>query len=251
MKGLILAAGQGERMGPHTKNKPKCMIKYNGKPIIDYIIQTFNECGINDIIVVNGHKKEILEQYLDNKNVSFITNENYNTTNMVYSLFCAESQVNDDIIISYSDIIYNNKVLKKLINNKMDIAITVDKAWRELWEIRMEDPLKDAETMKIDKFGRVRNLGKKPSSYDEINGQYIGLIKISNDVMPKIRQFYHNLDKQSLYEGQDYNNMYMTTFIQLIIDNLFSVNAEIINRGWLEFDTITDLNIYKSKKLIL
>ena len=144
MKGIILAAGKGERMGSETENKPKCMIKYKGKAIIDYIIQTFNECGINDIIIVNGYKKEILEQYLDGKNINFITNKNYNTTNMLYSLFCAESQINDDLIISYSDIIYNNKVLKKLINNKMDIAITVDKAWCELWQIRMEDPLQDA-----------------------------------------------------------------------------------------------------------
>lgn len=251
MKGIILAAGQGNRMGSVTKSKPKCMIKYNGKAIIDYIIQTFNECGINDIIVINGYKKEILENHLDDKNISFITNENYNTTNMLYSLFCAESQINDDIIISYSDIIYNNKVLKKLMENKMDIAITVDNAWRELWEIRMEDPLQDAETMKIDKSGFVLDLGKKPSSYDEINGQYIGLIKISKNILPKISQFYHNLDKQALYEGQNYYNMYMTTFMQLIIDNLCSVKADIINGGWLEFDTVTDLNIYKSKKLSL
>tara|TARA_B100000315_G_C14170948_1_gene404514 strand:- start:33 stop:560 length:528 start_codon:yes stop_codon:yes gene_type:complete len=167
---------------------------------------------------------------------------------MVYTLFCAESEMNDDLIISYGDIIYTKEVLQSLIQNDNDFAVTIDKNWRELWKLRMDDPLKDAETMKLDDSCNIIELGRKPTSYEEINGQYIGLFKISNSIVVKIRKFYHELDKSKYYEGKDYKNMYMTNFIQLIINAGYRVKADIIKGGWLEFDSQDDLTIYKSQK---
>ena len=114
-----------------------------------------------------------------------LTSLSYSKTNMVYTLFCAESEMDDDLIISYSDIIYNKEVLKQLIRNKHDIVVTVDKDWFELWKIRMDDPLIDAETMKLDSDKNIIELGKRANNYNEINGQYIGLIKLSNSLKLK------------------------------------------------------------------
>ena len=116
MKAIILAAGKGIRMGKETEDKPKCMIIYRGKPLIDYTIETMYACGIKDIIIVNGYKNEILESYLSNTGIRFITNKEYYKTNMVYTLFCAESEMKDDILVSYSDIIYTKEILKQLLN---------------------------------------------------------------------------------------------------------------------------------------
>ena len=178
MKAFILAAGQGTRMGSETDDKPKCMITYKGKPLIDYTIKTLQACGIEDIIIINGYKKEVLESHLSNESIRFITNKEYYKTNMVSTLFCAESEMNDDLLISYGDIIYSKEVLGQLMKNDNDFVVTVDKNWRELWNLRMENPLEDAETMKINSEGDITELGKKPKSYEEINGQYIGLFKI-------------------------------------------------------------------------
>ena len=219
MKAIILAAGQGTRMGSETGDKPKCLIKYKGKPLINYTIETMQACGIDDIIIIDGYKSKVLQSYLSNDNVRFITNEEFYKTNMVYTLFCAESEMNDDLIISYGDIIYTKEVLQSLIQNNNNFVVTIDKNWRELWKLRMDDPLQDAETMKIDDSDNILELGKKSKSYKEINGQYIGLFKISNSIVGKIRKFYNELDKSKYYDGKDYNNMYMTTFIQLIIDS--------------------------------
>jgi L-glutamine-phosphate cytidylyltransferase len=251
MKAIILAAGKGSRMDSKTENKPKCMIQYNEKEIINYILDSLTEAGIDDIIIVDGYKNYILEEHLKKSNIKFITNKNYSSTNMVYSLFCAESEMNDDIIVSYSDIIYNKKTLNKLINNKSEFSVAVDKKWLELWKLRMEDPLSDAETMKIDEYGNIIELGKKPKSYKEIQGQYIGLFKIKNRRLKEIRNFYHGLNKTDIYDGNNYNNMYMTTFIQLIIDKLLPIRAEIIEGGWLEFDTVNDINSYNLNKVFL
>ena len=81
MKGIILAAGQGSRMGSKTDDKPKCMITYKGKPLINYTIDAMRACGIKDIIIVNGYKKDILVSHLGNSNIRFITNANYKKKN--------------------------------------------------------------------------------------------------------------------------------------------------------------------------
>ena len=247
MKAIILAAGKGSRMGSETDDKPKCMVTYRGKPLIDYTIETMRACGIKDIVIIDGYKKKVLEFYLSSDSIKFITNKEYYKTNMVYTLFCAESEMDDDLVISYSDIIYKKEVLSKLINNKNECVVTVDKNWRELWNLRMENPLSDAETMKINSDGNITELGKKPKSYEDINGQYIGLFKISNSIIERVRKFYHELDRSKYYDGKDFNKMYMTSFIQLIINSISKVKADIINGGWLEFDNQKDLIKYENQ----
>ena len=133
MKMIIVAAGQGTRLRPLTDNKPKCMVEYNNKPIIDYILDVANECNIKDVAIVNGYKKDILEEYLKDKGCVFFTNQEFDKTNMVSTLFHAKEFMSDDIIISYADIIYKSKILKKLMASKEDFSVVVDENWRELW----------------------------------------------------------------------------------------------------------------------
>ena len=182
MKAIILAAGQGTRLRPLTDDKPKCMVEFQGKPIIDHIIDNFKLCGIDDIVVVNGYKGNILEQHLEGQNIKFIQNEKYDSTNMVHSLFCASSEFNDDLIISYSDIIYSPKILKKLIDSHHPISLAIDLKWRELWEIRMENIISDVETLKMTSKGTVSEIGQKPEVLSEIEGQYIGLISVRKNL---------------------------------------------------------------------
>ncbi len=249
MKMIIVAAGQGTRLRPLTNDKPKCMVEYNGKAIIDYILDTAISCDVNDIAVVNGYKKDVLENYLKERDLTFYTNKDFDKTNMVSTLFNAKEFMNDDIIISYADIIYTKEVLEKLINSKDEFSVVVDRKWKELWSLRMENPLEDAETLKI-LDGQIKELGKKASTYDDIEGQYIGLIKISKSSISKVIDFYESLNENELYDSQDYNNMYMTSFIQMIIDNLINVKPVIIDGGWLEVDSVEDLIAYKDKSKI-
>ena len=240
MKMLIVAAGQGTRLRPLTNHVPKCMVKYKNKSIIKYILDAAKSCGIKDIAIINGYKSEVLESYLKSEKLNFFTNKNYDTTNMVSSLFTAQEYMNDDLIISYADIIYNKDILEKLINSKDNFSVVIDRKWKELWSIRMENPLDDAETLKI-KNENIVEIGKKAYSYDEIEGQYIGLFKISKKIIHQVIKFYHNLDKEGSYDGKNFDNMFMTSFIQLIIDNLLNVTPLFIDGGWIELDSLSDL----------
>lgn len=243
MKMIILAAGQGTRLRPFTNDKPKCMVEYRQKPIIDYILDVAKACKIKDIALINGYKKEVLEKYLEEKNLSFYTNINFDKTNMVSTLFCAEEFMDDDIIISYSDIIYSKEILQKLINSDSDFSVVVDKDWEQLWSLRMENPLDDAESMIIED-GKIVELGKKVSSYKDIQGQYIGLIKISKNIIKEFISFYNSLDRNKNYDNKDFDNMYMTSLIQKVIDNFQDVIPVYINGGWIEIDSTEDISQY-------
>lgn len=244
MKMIVLAAGEGTRLRPLTADRPKCMVEFRGKPIIDYILDAASLCGVEKTVIVGGYRIDKLKELLADRSVSFHENSRYAQTNMVASLFCAEQEMNDDLIISYADIVYSPNVLQSLIDDPSDFSVIVDRRWRELWEIRMPNPLDDAETMKLDDCGRILEIGKKATDYADVQGQYIGLIKLKKNVLQSVREFYHQLDPSARYDGQDFDNMYMTSFLQLIIDRLMLIDAVFIDGGWLEIDTKEDLEAY-------
>ena len=244
MKVIILAAGSGNRLKPYTNDKPKCMVELLGKPILQYQVETLNALGLDDILVVGGYHIEKIKGY----QFKIIKNEQYDCTNMVSSLFCAEDFINrnEDLIISYSDIIFEKEVLENLLKSNAPIAISVDKNWSNLWQTRMENPLDDAETLKIKDEIYVRELGKKPKNIQEIEGQYMGLIKVRSDFIIEFCNTWHSLDKKDTYDGQDFKNMYMTSFLQVFINRGIKVEAAFTNGGWLEIDTKDDLELYHS-----
>ena len=102
MKAIILAAGKGTRLTPFTDNFPKGMIKLFNKTLIEMQIENFQMCGITDITIVTGYKSEKISF----PKIKIIKNEFFDSTNMNESLFCAKEELNDSVIISYSDIIF-------------------------------------------------------------------------------------------------------------------------------------------------
>lgn len=164
---------------------------------------------------------------------------------MVTTLFVADSVMDAkcDIIISYGDIVYEPRVLASLMAFDSPITLAIDREWRRYWEARMDDPLADAETLKLADGDRVVELGKKPDSYADIQGQYIGLIKIRADHVARLSEVWHAMDQDATYDGKDYNNMYMTTFLQHLIDIGWEARAAFIENGWAEVDCQKDLSI--------
>jgi len=110
----------------------------------------------------------------------------------------------------------------------------------------MQDPLADAETFKLDSIGRVRELGRKPSGYQEIEAQYMGIIKVRADHSRGLVEHYAELDRSAEYDGKDFDNMYMTSFIQSLIDSGWEVRPAFSENGWLEVDTLHDLKTYEA-----
>lgn len=236
---IVLAAGQGTRLYPLTKKIPKCLVKYQGKSILDYQLDNCKKIKIQKIFLVSGYKSSKIKR----KNIIKIKNEKYKTTNMLYSLFKLKRLFDgkNDLIISYGDIIYKNRVLRKLINSREQISTVIDSNWYNYWKLRMENPLDDAESLKIDKNNYITDIGKKVKNLKDIKGQYIGLTKISKKISKKILKVW--IDMNNKKNKNKINNLYITDFLQILIKKKFKIKAVSVKRGWLEFDEISDLKI--------
>jgi L-glutamine-phosphate cytidylyltransferase len=243
-RALILAAGQGTRLRPLTDDSPKCLVHFNGESLLERQARTLKAAGIQDIQVATGYKAENISK------LGFETHYNplFASTNMVESLFSARAYIEEagDLIISYGDIIYEQANLNVLLNADDEIALMIDANWKALWSLRFDDPLADAETLVKNDHGYITELGKKTQNYDDIQGQYTGLIKIRADKLNAFLAFYDGLDREATYDGRAFEQMYMTTLIQLLIAAKWQVKAVMVQGGWLEVDSVTDLECYES-----
>jgi choline kinase len=241
MKAIILAAGQGTRLRPYTDDRPKCMVELRGKPLLDHQLDVLKAAGLTDLHVIAGYIAERIER----PGLSRHVNPAYARTNMVSTLFSAAHLLtgDEDVIVAYGDIVYELRVLRALMAKDAQIALGVDLDWRKFWEARMENPLADAETLKLADTDRIVELGKKPRGYDEIQGQYMGLIRIRADHVRKFVDAWEQLDRSRLYDGKDVDNMFMTSFLQHLIDRGWDVRAAFARNGWLEVDSPEDLSM--------
>jgi choline kinase len=218
------------------------MVELAGIPLLTRQATTLHGLGIRDITVVAGYRADQIAT------AGFATclNPHFASTNMVSTLFCAEHLMdeNQDLLICYGDIVYETRVLAALMKVNSAVAVAIDTQWRRYWELRLDDPLSDAETLKLGPEGRLVELGKKPKSYADIEGQYIGLIKIRADQVRALKQLYKAMDRFATYDGKDFDNMYMTSFIQYQIDQGWDVQVSPAGNGWLEVDSVTDLELY-------
>lgn len=239
MRAIILAAGQGSRLRPLTDQKPKCLVELSGKPLLVYQLRTLRACGIRDIYIVGGYCSDQLRDY----DITLYLNPRYAVTNMVSTLFAAEAVMTGDadLVIAYGDIVYEPRVLQALLDCDASIALAVDREWRRYWSARMEDPLADAETLKLTDGNRISEIGKKPQGYSDIEGQYTGLIKVRADHVRKFSDAWNAMDRNGVYDGRDFDNMYMTSFLQYLIDSGWDVRAAFIRNGWAEVDCEQDL----------
>ena len=244
MKSIILAAGKGTRMGDATSNCPKSLVRLNNIPIIERQITILNEVGINDITLITGYMKNEFN-YLT---FPQIYNPEYNSSNMVESLYRAKEYFNgeNDLLISYGDIIYEKSVINDLVKHSNEISVVIDKGWNDLWEVRMHDILSDAETLRLDENNFIIEIGEKPNSIEEIEGQYIGLFMIPKNSTPYFFELYeslllNNLNPEKIYQAK---NIQMTSYLKLLIDNGIKLKAVFIHNNWLEIDTANDLEVY-------
>lgn len=239
---IILAAGTGSRLYPMTKTKPKALVSFAGKRLIDRQLEIFSKAGISDVTVATGHCADAVAQL----GLKTIKNTMFLSTNMVFSLFETLKHLDPqgDLIISYGDILFEKRILSDLLASNSEISVAVDLKWETLWRERFTDPLDDAETLLLGNDGHILEIGNKPSSINDIHGQFIGLIKVKFKVLNALQSFYKSIDRTRSFGGKSFENMFMTSFLQELIDNGWLVKAIPVHGGWLEIDTISDIERY-------
>jgi len=176
MRALILAAGRGSRMGQLGDGRPKCLVDLNGNPLIERQIAALRRGGMDEIGVVRGYRADMI----DFPDITYFANERWAETNMVMSLVAAASWLRSGpVIVSYADIFYLGELVRGLSGAPGNLVISYDRAWRRLWTRRFPDPLADAETFQIDAAGQLLEIGGKTTRIEDIEGQYMGLLKFT------------------------------------------------------------------------
>jgi len=242
MKTIILAAGMGTRLGKYNSNLPKCLLEFNKKTLIERQIETLRACGLNDIIVVKGYMSKKLQM----PNVKFYFNKDFANTNMVETLFCAEKEMDDELLVCYSDILYDKEIINKITSSHVDIGVVVDKDYWDYWNARMDEPEKDMESLVIDEQGKIIEMGDTTCSRDKAKVRYVGLIKFSKKGVQALKKVYQEnkekyFDKDEQWlKSKSFKKAYMTSMLQALINEGYRVDPIIISRGWMEFDTEED-----------
>ncbi len=238
IKAIIVAAGHDKRIGPLNENIPKCMLDIKGKTIIERQIENLKSCGISDIIIVKGYKQETI----DRSDVKFYLNPDFEKTGIVSSLFFAEKEMNGDFIVLYSDIIFDKKLLNKLLKEKTDICLVTDLDWRERYDKRERQPAGEVELVKV-KNKHIAKIGKNMNP-KETHGEFIGIALFSKKGGETLIKCYKNALKKyrnkKFHEATSINKAYFTDMIQEIIDNRYEVNNMDIYGDWIEIDTFED-----------
>ncbi len=238
MNVVFLAAGKSSRFYKKLK-KPKCLLKINNETLIERLINNFKNINIKKIHIVVGFKSKIIKQHLNNyKKINFINNKNYNKKEMLYSMILALKKIDDDIIFSYSDIIYSSTICKVLSKKKNNVYIPILMNWKKIWDIRKKNIIDDAEEIKVDKRLNLLSLGKKITNLNKIKYQYMGLIFIPKSKRKLIIKIYDQYKKN--------NKMHLSTFLNILVEHLVKVKCIKYKGHWYEFDDFEDYKNYKN-----
>lgn len=236
MKAIILAAGRGSRMKEMTDDRPKCLIEFRGKTLLDWELDAMRDAGIHEIGIVTGYRRELLT----GRGLTEFHNPRWAETNMVSSLACAEAWLNDaPCIVSYSDIFYSAVAVQALMVVAASLALTYDPHWLTLWEKRFGDPLLDAETFRLDLNANLIDIGGKPKSVEEVQGQYMGLLRFTPAGWAEVVRI-----RGSLPEAER-DKIHMTGTLQKVIESRnVQIAAIPYEEAWGEVDSASDLAAY-------
>ena len=239
-KVLIVAAGLGSRLKGHTENLPKCMLDFGGKTLLERQLSVYRNCGIDNISVVRGYKKNKINY----KNIKYLDNKDYEKNNILNSIFYGEKVINGNIIIAYSDILFESSVVQRLLDSDHDISVVVDIDWRGYYVGRKDHPIGEAENVIFNSNNEVVKIGKIATEKQEVHGEFIGMMKLSHRGAEIFKQNFHRVKKlfwnKPFQRSKTFQTAYLTDMIQELVDIGTKVHCVIIERGWKEIDTVED-----------
>jgi L-glutamine-phosphate cytidylyltransferase len=237
MRAVILAAGRGSRLRHLGSDRPKCLVQLAGEPLVARQIAALRRGGMDEIGVVRGYRAEMI----DFPGVTYFVNERWAETNMVMSLATASAWLRSGpVIVGYGDIFYRSELVRRLAAAPGSLVITYDRNWRELWTRRFADPLADAETFRLDAAGHLLEIGAKTTRIEDIQGQYMGLFKLTPAAWSVVETLLQSLDP-GVRDRLDVTGLLR----RLLQENQLPINALATNGQWGEIDCPEDVQLYE------
>jgi choline kinase len=235
MRGLILAAGRGRRLGAVGEGRPKCLVPVAGRPLLEWQRQALEEAGIVERAIVCGYQAA----QVPHQGWTRFVNPRWAETGVVASLQAASVWLRENpCVVSYADIVYGPEVIAALRDTPGDIAITSYAHWRALWTARFAEPLLDAETFEADATGRLLTIGERAHSLDDIQGQFMGLVKLTAAGFERIHRHLEQVGPAAA------DRLDMTGLLRGLIQAGYPVQSRAVDGFWYEIDNTSDLELF-------
>ena len=239
MKAVILAAGTASRLRPLTSNTPKCLLKVNGKTLLERTLDNFISNGITEFLIVTGYLQEMIIDFVKKNypelNVKFLYNKDFATTNNIYSLYLAEEfACGNDFILSDSDILFSKDIITALLADKNPDVLAMNR--HELGE----------EEIKIisDSERNVLEISKV-CSIEKAVGESVGLEKMSAEYSVALyKELHQMIDNEGLS-----NVFYEKAFERLIPQGHIFKYLDTTDFFSMEIDTVEDYDKIKDLKI--
>jgi choline kinase len=182
MKAIILSAGQGSRLGHLVDDRPKCLIDFGGRTLLDRQLDTLAANGVEDAVVVTGFRDDQIETAIAARTggpmVRTVYNPFYKVADNTGSLFMAREELAGDCLVWNGDTLVSNALMARVVANRTPgICVTIDR--KEVY---------DDDDMKVitDDGGRLRAIGKRIA--DGVNGESIGLLAFRDGGAERFRE---------------------------------------------------------------
>ncbi len=238
MQAIILAAGMGKRLKDLTKNNTKCMVKVNGVTLIERLLRQLDKYDLSKIIIVTGYKGQNLRDYIDTLSIktpiTYIDNPIYDKTNNIYSLSLTKDYMrNEDTLLFESDIIFEENVIKNLLNDPRETLALVDEY----------KPWMDGTCLKLDSNDRIIDfISGKNLDFANTKGCYktVNIYKFSRHFSEK--QYLPFLEA---YQSALGDNEYYEQVLKVItmLDSAEIEGKRLNGEKWYEIDDEQDLDI--------
>jgi len=243
MQPIIIGAGRGQRLGPHTEEQPKCYVRVGDRSILDWMLGAFVAARLKTPVFIGGYQIDRIRA--DHPHLTFCHNRDWQRNNILASLMHAEPYMHDGFVCSYSDILFRDTVVREAVEHGGDIVLCVDTQWRDRYIHRSEHPEADAEKVILDGDRVVRIDRGIPS--DEADGEYIGVASMSAAGARLFIDHYHRVADcfaaRPWRGAVVFEKAYLILLFQEMIEQGVDIRMAPTHGEYMEIDTEEDLRL--------
>lgn len=235
MRAIILAAGQGTRLRPHTDNSPKCLVEIAGRTILEHQLKNCLAAGIKEVVVVTGFKWEAVEERLNGwrsnglgrLNIQTVFNPFWREANNLISLWSARHYMDGEFVLINGDDVFDSQILSRVRSvNHYNIHVCIDR----------KDTYDD-DDMKIQLEGDKIQRINKTIAPDTAHGESIGIMKFTREGAERLLQ-----ELEEMVRGQNACTDWYTKAIERIaVDGYEIGTVSVEGLRWAEIDFPEDL----------
>jgi len=231
---------------PTTADAPKCFAQVGDRRIVDWILSALRAGGVDRITFVGGYRIDsIRAAYPD---LDFIENPQWETTNILGSLMCAQGRMDAGFVSSYADIVYRADAVRRLLAARDPITLVVDTAWRARYAPRSQHPPTDGEKVVV--ANHIVQRIHRDIDPDHAHGEFIGLAKFTVEGAAMLRsawaQHQAKTDGGPFRGATSIGNAYMIQLLQQMIEDGVSIAHIDIDGGYHEIDTQEDFDLARA-----